>query len=212
MQTWSLSRRFVQRWEGGRKHKGGERRIQPRDLARKSPCCQKMMNFLPLFLHSIQPHGCAETRSENMWNYRKIRADLPLSCCAGRRWGQIPKSVHSKCVGVKTHRGQMCRTSEEVRNNGEFQTGFLGTGSPDQSNHQAIVRFHQFSTMWRLWDHKLAQCGGITQTHRALFPIPHARTIELPVKKFGVRWVQIGVCRNQKNMQQWWTGVECNIA
>lgn len=41
----------------------------------------------------------------------------------------------------------MCRTSEEVRNNAEFQTGLLGTGSLDQSNHQAIVRFHQFSTV-----------------------------------------------------------------
>lgn len=54
----------------------------------------------------------------------------------------------------------MCLTSEEIQNNADFQTGFLGTGSPDQSNHQAIVGFHQFSTAWRLWDHKLAQRFG----------------------------------------------------
>lgn len=157
------------------------------------------MDFLPLFLHSIQPHGCAETRSVNMWKCRGIRADLHLPCCAGGRWGQIPKSVHSKCVGVKTRRGQMCLTSEEIRNNAEFQTGFLGTGSPDQSKPPGHCTVSPVQ-------HRVEAVGSqtctveIMQTRRALFPILNARTIELPVKKFGVRWVQIGVCCNQKNM------------
>lgn len=54
----------------------------------------------------------------------------------------------------------MCLTSGEIRNNAEFQTGFLGKGSPNQSDHQAIVQFHQFHTARRPWDRRLTQCVG----------------------------------------------------
>lgn len=81
----------------------------------------------------------------------------------------------------------MCLTSGESRNNAEFQTGFLGTSSPDQSNHQAIVQFHQFGPTRRLWDRKL--CRKLPKLDELYFAAPHAQGDRVtPEEIQGANW------------------------
>lgn len=89
----------------------------------------------------------------------------------------------------------MCLTSEEIRNNAEFQTGFLGTGSPDQSNHEVIVRFHQFHQ----WDRRRAQRVGRYANSPSFISISARQDDRITRENVWGEMVQIGACRNQEN-------------